>query len=120
MSFADIARHLIDADEWLFKMLELKNLKPIKGRARQIEIGNRTEYTGLLDQLAEIGEKRADSIGKIDSVQLSELIYDERFGQEVMVWWIIVRGNLDHEIHHRGQIATYLRLSKNMSDSRDF
>ena len=29
-------------------------------------------------------------------------------GQEVSVWWIIVRGNLDHEIHHRGQLS-YLR-----------
>ena len=26
------------------------------------------------------------------------------------MWWIIVRGNLDHETHHRGQIAAYLRM----------
>ena len=32
-------------------------------------------------------------------------------GQEVSVWWIIVRGNLDldHEIHHRGQLSSYPR-----------
>ena len=30
-------------------------------------------------------------------------------GKEVSVWWIIVRGNLDHEIHHRGQLSSYLR-----------
>jgi len=35
-------------------------------------------------------------------------VFDERFG-ETTLWWIVVRGNLDHEIHHRGQIAAYLR-----------
>jgi uncharacterized damage-inducible protein DinB len=34
---------------------------------------------------------------------------DSRFG-EVTVWWVIVRGNLDHEIHHRGFIGAYLKM----------
>ncbi|MFX0090823.1 MAG: hypothetical protein ACFFBD_03590, partial [Candidatus Hodarchaeota archaeon] len=42
--------------------------------------------------------------------QLTEKIFDERFGGPVNVWWIIVRGNLDHEIHHRGQISVYLKV----------
>ena len=37
-------------------------------------------------------------------------IPDERFGGNVSVWWILLRGNLDHEIHTRGQIALYLTL----------
>jgi uncharacterized damage-inducible protein DinB len=37
-------------------------------------------------------------------------IYDDRFNDEVSIEWIILRGNLDHEIHHRGQIAVYLRM----------
>ena len=42
-------------------------------------------------------------------VDFSRTMPDPRFGESVSVWWIIVRGNLDHEIHHRGQIAAYLR-----------
>jgi uncharacterized damage-inducible protein DinB len=29
--------------------------------------------------------------------------------KEVTIWWIIVRGNLDHETHHRGQLSVYLK-----------
>ena len=25
-------------------------------------------------------------------------------------WWLILRANLDHEIHHRGALAVYLRV----------
>jgi len=109
MSFADIAGHLIDADQWLFKKIEIKNLKPILGRAGAVHIENRTQYLNLLDKLDEIGKRREEFILSLREKKLSEKIYDSRFGGEVTVWWIIVRGNLDHEIHHRGQVAAYLR-----------
>ena len=35
---------------------------------------------------------------------------DDRFGGDVSLWWVVVRGNLDHEAHHRGQLATLLRI----------
>ncbi|MBN1682093.1 hypothetical protein JW865_00900 [Candidatus Bathyarchaeota archaeon] len=40
----------------------------------------------------------------------SRKIYDSRFNDNVTVWWIIVRGNLDYEIHHRGQLVAYHRI----------
>ena len=110
MSFADIAQHLIDADNWLFKMLDLKNLKPIVGKPGLVEVTYRSQYLKLLDELRQTGVHRSQLLESITPDQLSEMIFDHRYGKEVGVWWIIVRGNLDHEIHHRGQIATYLRI----------
>ena len=54
-------------------------------------------------QLAEFSN--ADRISTIERLQLFPA------GKEVSVWWIIVRGNLDldHEIHHRGQLSSYPR-----------
>jgi uncharacterized damage-inducible protein DinB len=109
MSFADVAQHLIDADNWLFKMLELKNLRPMVGEPGLVEVTNRDRYLSLLEGLMKTGARRAGMLENMTESQLSEMIFDGRFGREVSVWWIVVRGNLDHEIHHRGQIVAYLR-----------
>ncbi len=109
MSFADLAQHLIDADYWLLEMLRTKNLDPIVGKPRLAEVSNRNQYLALLDKLKQVGVRRAQMLESIKDIQLSEMIFDRRFGREVSAWWIIVRGTLDHEIHHRGQIVVYLR-----------
>ena len=109
MSFADQAQHLIDTDEWLFKKLAVKTLDPILGEAGTVAIADRAEYEALLDALARSGERRCVLLESLTAEQFDETIYDARFGGEASVWWIIVRGNLDHEIHHRGQIVAYLR-----------
>lgn len=110
MSFADVAQHLIDADRWLFKMLELKNMKPMVGRPGLAHITSRGQYLSLLEELIQIGAHRSKMLEEMTEADLSERVFDERFDGEVTVWWIIVRGNLNHEIHHRGQIAAYLRV----------
>ena len=115
MSSADIAYHLIQTDYWLFKKIELKDLESIKGSAGTIEIKTRNDYLKLIEELNNSGKKRAGFILSLDDKVFQEQIYDDRFGKEVSVWWIIVRGNLDHEIHHRGQLSTYLRAIKTQS-----
>jgi len=109
MSFADLAQHLIDADNWLFEMLRTKNLEPIVGKPHLVEVTRRDQYLGLLDELEQAGTRRAEMLESITDTQLSEMIFDRRFGRKVSAWWIILRGTLDHEIHHRGQIVVYLR-----------
>jgi len=109
MSFADIARHLVDSDEWLFRMLKEKGITPIDGITGAVIVENRQQYVRLLDDLERLGKVRTQFILSLSEPQLSEEIFDERYGRKVSVWWIIVRGNLDHETHHRGQIATCLR-----------
>lgn len=109
MSFADMAQHLIDADNWLFKKLKTKDLEAMVGRPNLVKIKGRSQYNGLLDKLEQIGDRRGSMLDKITDEELSRMIHDDRFGGEVSAWWIIVRGCLDHEIHHRGQISAYLR-----------
>ena len=109
MSFADQAQHLIDTDEWLFKKLAIKTLDPILGEAGTVTVADRAEYEVLLDALARSGARRNALLESLTAEQFDETIYDARFDGEVSAWWIIVRGNLDHEIHHRGQIIAYLR-----------
>ena len=115
MSSADIAYHLIQTDDWLFKKIKLKDLESIKGSAGAIEIKTRNDYLKLIEELNNSGKKRAGFILSLDDKVFQEQIYDDRFGKEVSVWWIIVRGNLDHEIHHRGQLSTYLSAIKTQS-----
>lgn len=110
MSFADIAQHLADADHWLFEKHRLKDLAPIQGHSGCVNIATRGEYEMLLAQLKDCGRKRALFLEILTADQYAEKIYDSRFKGEVSVWWIVVRGNLDHEIHHRGQIAAMLRM----------
>ena len=109
MSSADIAYHLIQTDNWPLKKIKLKDLESIKGDTRTVEIKTRNNYLKLIEELNNSGKKRAGFIQSLDDKVFQEKIYDDRFGKEVSVWWIIVRGNLDHEIHHRGQISAYLR-----------
>jgi uncharacterized damage-inducible protein DinB len=111
MSFADIARHLIDSDNYLFKMLETKDCPRIVGVSDPAEIKSHDEYLRLIDELKRTQEMRRALLESMSDEAFSETMYDERFG-EVSAWWVVVRGNLDHEIHHRGQIIAYLKLAK--------
>jgi uncharacterized damage-inducible protein DinB len=110
MSFADLAHHLLEADRWMFRKLEDPSLRSMDGAPGEAGFESRDDYLELLAELERSGEERAAMLAELTEAQLEESIPDDRFGGEVTVWWVIVRGSLDHEAHHRGQIATYLRL----------
>ncbi len=78
-------------------------------RAGSVAINDRGEYESYLAELMVSGERRARLITGLSEQGLARRMFDGRFGGEVSVWWIVVRGNLDHEIHHRGQLAACLR-----------
>ena len=111
MSFGDLAHHLVEADEWLFRKLEARALAPMVGRAGAVTVTAREQYMQLLRALEHLGAKRSRLIAGFSDEQLRERVEDQRFGGQVTVWWILVRGNIDHEIHHRGQISAYLRMA---------
>lgn len=108
MSIADIAQHLVDTDTWLFEKLVDHQLEPITGKAGSTSIRRRSEYDAIIDKLGETGETRYRLI--MGDLDLDQLIFDSRFNGEVTALWIILRGNLDHEIHHRGQLTAYIRV----------
>jgi len=111
MSFADLAQHLIDADRWLFQLLDGRSGDPIVGRPRLREVRARREYDFLLGELESAGAERETRIAGLGAPELARRYFDPRFNREVTVWWGVVRGNLDHEIHHRGQLSVYLRAA---------
>lgn len=110
LSFADLAHHLIAADRWLFDKLADPELPPMVARTGEAPEGWNA-YLSLLDQLEATGRQRYDLLAAMSDERLTEPISDSRFDGGVAVWWTIVRGNLDHEIHHRGQLTVYLRVA---------
>ena len=112
MSFADIAWHLVKCDEWLFKKLQDQDLRPIHGEPGAVQIAHRSDYDKILKDLQKVGERRSELIANASENKLSEMMFDERFEGEVSTWWVILRGNLDHEIQHRGQLNVYLGIIK--------
>ncbi len=81
----------------------------MRGKTGAVKIGDNVEFRELIDRLQQSGERRHTFIRELDENKLLSTIFDKRFGKEVTIWWIIVRGNLDHEIHHRGQLSAYLK-----------
>ena len=109
LSFAEIASHLIDTDEWLIKKINDPTTKSIVAEKGSIKDCSRDEFNSLITALEESLEKKIRLIYSFDDDSKKRKIYDDRFNDEVSIEWIILRGNIDHEIHHRGQIAAYLR-----------
>jgi len=109
MSFADLAHHIAEADRWLFRKLESPELPPMLGKVGEGAVDGRAQFLALVDELVDLGRQRSVLLRGLDAAALERRLPDARFGGEVSVWWIVVRGNLDHEAHHRGQLATYLR-----------
>lgn len=116
MSFAEQAVHLVDCDNYLFDKLDGKAVAPVTGPPDMFVAVSRLEYESLIAALERTGRQRSVLLEGLGEDDFSRLVNDKRFGGEVSLWWLIVRGNLDHEIHHRGQIAAYLRVAEIVKD----
>lgn len=116
MSFAEQAVHLVDCDHYLIDRLDGKAVAPVTGPPDLLVSVSRPEYESLMAALERTGRQRSVLLEGLGEDDLSRSVNDSRFGGEVSLWWLIVRGNLDHEIHHRGQIAAYLRVAEIVTD----
>ena len=112
LSFAEITKHLIDLDDWLVEKIKNPEIRSIETESAVIKNCDRREFKMLLKNLGEILERKIQFINTLNDEKLKAKIFDDRFDSEVSIAWIILRGNIDHEIHHRGQIAAYLRVLK--------
>ena len=112
LSFAEVAKHIIDLDYWLFEKIRNPELKSIETETAIIKNCDRERYIKLIGELEELLERKMELINTFNEEKLKDKMFDDRFNSEVSIEWIILRGNLDHEIHHRGQIAAYLRVLK--------
>jgi uncharacterized damage-inducible protein DinB len=109
MTFADIAHHVGNADQWLFEKLKNGALPKMVGKSGEVEHLSPEGFQDLVTKLRESGAQRAELLSTLTDSFLDSPMFDDRFG-DVTVWWVIVRGNLDHEAHHRGQLTVYLRM----------
>ena len=110
LSFADIAQHLVAADEWLLAKLADPRLAGMRAYPGMGRVDGYTAFLAMVERLRALGEERREVISRLSNAALDGLVTDDRFGGEVSVWWVIVRGTLEHEAQHRGQLASYLRI----------
>jgi uncharacterized damage-inducible protein DinB len=110
LSLAEIAQHLLDSDDWTINKIKNPTIKSILAAKGSIEDCSREEFNSLIIGLEKSLENKIELINSFDEEKMKSKIYDDRFNGEVSIEWIILRGNIDHEIHHRGQIAAYLRV----------
>ena len=110
MSIADIIQHLIDSDYWLMEKLRNPGLKAIDGVVNAGQIKSRKDFDELVENLNAALKNKIEFIRILSAPDLEIKMFDDRFNKEVSIWWVIMRGNIDHEIHHRGQLAAYLQM----------
>jgi uncharacterized damage-inducible protein DinB len=110
LSFAEIAKHLIEIDEWTINKINEPSIESILPEEGSIENCSRETFNELISALEDSLEKKIKFFNSLDNEKMESKIYDDRFNDMVSIEWVILRGNLDHEIHHRGQIAVYLRI----------
>ena len=112
LSFAEIAKHIIDLDYWLLEKIKNPDRKSIETETAILKPRNKKEFKTLINNLKEVLEKKIEILNTLGESKLNETMYDDAYDSEVSLAWLILRRNIDHEIHHRGQIASYLRVLK--------
>ena len=118
LNFAEIASHLIELDEWTIKKINEPTIQSILPEKGSMENCSREKFNAMISELEESSEKKIKIFSSLGEEKMHSKIYDDRFDDEVSIEWIILRGNLDHEIHHRGQIAVYLRVLKDELEAK--
>ena len=111
MSFADLAHHVIQCDKALIKVFESKHIGKNLGEAGATRITNRADYIALVQELHELKRVRCEVIEELTDADFDVLIDADRIrGVERIPAGLLILETLDHEIHHRGQLALYLRV----------
>ena len=110
MSIADIVQHLTDCDYWMIEKLRNTGLKAIDGVVNAVQIKSRNDFELLIENLRASQKNKIEFISILSPSDLNIKMFDDRFDKDVSIWWIIMRGSIDHEIHHRGQLSAYLQM----------
>lgn len=85
-------------------------MKAIDGIVNAVQIKSRNDFDELVENLNAALKNKNEFIRILSASDLEIKMFDDRFDKEVNIWWIIMRGNIDHEIHHRGQFSAYLQM----------
>ncbi|MDB5290147.1 MAG: hypothetical protein JWL69_1388 [Phycisphaerales bacterium] len=108
LSFGDVLKHLVDADRWLFDRLD--GGPPSGGVVIAPGDGDSSACTLLLEELVRLGVERSRRLSALSDQDFCDRRFDLLERGVVNTFQLIVRCNLDHEIHHRGSLQLGLRL----------
>jgi uncharacterized damage-inducible protein DinB len=108
LSFADLLKHLIDADHWLFDRLD--GGPPSEGVVIAPGDGDQVDGENALAELARLGVEKSRRISALPERDLCGRRFDLQRRGQVDLIQLVLRCNLDHEIHHRGGLQLRLRL----------
>ncbi|MGN7514900.1 MAG: DinB family protein [Allomuricauda sp.] len=72
-------------------------------------------YVLMLEKLQKLQNKSCQIIEKLNKNRLNRQLTNES-GEDMILYWFLLRKVLEHEIYHRGQIAAYLKVLKGESD----
>lgn len=115
LSFADLACHILECDKAILKIFESNSIGKNIGTPGMAGTVDRAGYDAIIAELKEMKTLRHDFILGLSDDQLNVLIDADRIrGVEKMPARLLVVEAIDHEIHHRGQIAAYLGLYEAM------
>ncbi len=110
---------MIDLDYWLCEKIQNPFINSIETHNVEGLTFTREQFNKLIFKLKDSLEAKIKMIDSLGPEALEAKIFDDSYSEEVSIMWLILRRNLDHEIHHRGQIATYLRILSDEKSKRD-
>jgi uncharacterized damage-inducible protein DinB len=108
LSFADLLKHLIDADKWFFDRLD--GGSPSEGVVIAPGDADQLDCQDALAELVRLGTQKAERIAAIPEADFLSRRFDLGIQGEANFSQLLLRRNLDHEIHHRGGLQLRLRL----------
>jgi uncharacterized damage-inducible protein DinB len=108
LSFADVLKHLTDADCWLFERLD--GGPPSEGIVISPGDANGIDCKVNLEELIQLDEEKARRIRTFTEDDFTSRRFDLGRKGEVDLMHLLLRRNLDHEIHRRGAVQLALRL----------
>jgi uncharacterized damage-inducible protein DinB len=108
LGFVDVLKHLVDADQWLFNWLDGKGSTP--GVVIAPGDASPSAWDSLLAQFSKSGQERTHRIRALGAEDFKARQFDLGPRGVVMLPHLILRCNIDHEIHHRGAVQLALRL----------
>jgi uncharacterized damage-inducible protein DinB len=108
LSFVDVLQHLVDADHWLFDLLDGK--PATEGVVISPGDADAQAWDALLREFIQLGTKRRDRIGTFNGHDFAQRQFDLGRRGLFSLSQLILRCNIDHEIHHRGALQLSLRL----------
>lgn len=116
MSFAHIVQHLINVDELFFNLVASKDKKFHwkLGSEEPYFTVKSSNYKAMLEKLSTYQYKRHSVINAFKPAEMNRKVSDEN-KQKMTFRGFIMQKVLEHEIYHRGQIASYLKILKGES-----